>query len=138
MNDHPTPRGFVLFGGESDFDEQRAALRFDTKCAILVTNLTLETKTRIGCLHDVCSLGMRIETSLPLHEGHDVRINLPDFMVLAKVVHYAVGAQRYDVGLKLARPLRSEELDQCVQPNGWAKALVAGNRRPRIASFGCR
>jgi hypothetical protein len=127
--------GLVLFGVGSEVDEQRGAPRFDTRCVVLVTNLSLKTKTIMGCLHDVCATGMRIETTLPVHVGNEVRVNLPSFLVVAEVVHYAVGTHRYDFGLKLARPLNAEELDQCIQPDRWAKTLLRDSRRSRVAPF---
>jgi hypothetical protein len=129
---------FELFGVESEDDEQRGAPRFGTRCVVLVTNLSMKTKTIIGSLHDVCPTGMRIETTLPVHVGDEVRVDLPGFLVAAEVVHYAMGAQRYDVGLKLARALNAEELEQCVEPQSWAKTLLRENRASRIAPFVCR
>jgi hypothetical protein len=138
MKQRATPREIALFGDDSDVDDQRAAARLNTQCVVLVTNLTLHTKSILGFLHDVCATGMRIETSLPVQVGDEVRVDLPRFMVMAEVVHYAVGAQRYDAGLKLARPLNSEELHQCVRPDSWAKTLSPESRRPGIAAVVCR
>lgn len=138
MKQRATPRGLVLFGEVLEADEQRAAPRIETKCIVLVTNLSLQTKTVIGFLHDVCTTGMRIGTGLPVHVGDEIRVHLPSFMVVGEVVHYAVGAQGRDAGLRLARPLNCDELDQCVESSSWGKILSPEFRRPRLAAVVCR
>lgn len=101
------------FGVEKE--ELRANPRYATASVILITNLTQGSRAVDGLLLDVSRTGMRIEANLPFRAGDAVRVDLPDFIVLAEVVHHADAVQGREVGLKLVHSLDREQLERMMQ-----------------------
>ena len=99
----------------------RANPRYKTALAVLVTNLSRATQATQGLLLDVSTTGMRIETTSSFYIGDAVRIDLPNFILLAEVVHYAVISERMEVGVKLFHSLDKDDLERFLQPL-WAEA----------------
>jgi len=112
----------VLAGQVEELEsELRANPRHKAALTLLVTNLSRRTQATQGLLLDVSTTGMRIETTSSFYIGDAVRIDLPNFILLAEVVHYAVISERMEVGVKLFHSLDKDDLERFLQPL-WAEA----------------
>jgi hypothetical protein len=103
-------------------EELRANPRYATASVIVITNLTQTSRATDGLLLDVSRTGMRIEANLAFRAGDAVRVDLPNLVVLAEVVHHVDAAQGSEVGLKLVHSLDREQLARFMQPL-WTELL---------------